>query len=999
MSPNKSHLLKLLPSGSLYDFIPDLIPLTLDSGEFFIAQKGEKIATQGEDIEFFILPIDENIKLLKEENGEEKSIGFLQRKRSLALGEILFNSKYQYSAVCETPTRIIRVKKEDFLQLLKKNKKIDYYLRLIVQSSGLRSFKTFLEEKGLLKNQIVDIFNKIVLKDQIVSSKEIIELNTERLYFIKSGELEVDFVKSEVNYRKLKLFEGSFFGGESLIPPYKLSYIAKATQDTSFHFASIRDILPELEKYNVLSELQKEPWVTQRAKAKRINPWKGILTESFGDVITSQELKKLAILQIPTNLENCKSDKHSFFLNFINFCKMKGIDFNQTAILNQISSNEVISSVKLCGLFEDYPVIGHNTKITKYDLKDLQTPFLFIFNNRLNIYLKTCSDNKHAYVLDIAVGIVKIDTSLVFDTPVDTVVVNNLSKNNSKQSKTSMFITPLKESKSLFSKILILLAIVFGLNLLQPYLLQLMMDEALMLKEMDTLVSISVGLFIVLMLATLSNLLLQIFFREVTINYDSKLSSLFYKSALNKPISFFRRNNTGEILSRFYELENIRNMISIDTLQAIIDVLSILIYSLILFAYDFKLAAMPFIFLIICFVFQFFYLKRLKKNNESAFSLVSNRNSLVTEILNTITTLKFARAQKKLKARWEKSLTDFLSLKRVIQNENAFLNLVLDIGTFTIQIITIWVAVLLSIKGDLTTGAILAISIYISKATGPILSLNTFFLKTQRATLAFEKVGDVIEDELQPRDSSTNHYVNLKGKVKLERVFFRYKDKGPWNLNDINLTIHAGQCLAIVGPSGCGKTTLAKVISGLLEPNSGRVFLDDYDSEFLTKSCVHNHVIHIGQDNNLHSGSVKDNIIVDDNYINKDKFDKCISIAQAKSVVQTVEKDYANKISTGGRSLSLGERQKIAIARAIYKRPTCLVMDEMTSALDPFSEKKVFEEIRSNLLGTTQIIISHKKSAIKNADQIIVMDKGSIIETGTHEDLLKQEGLYSRLFN
>lgn len=996
---SKSHLLELLPDGSIYDIIPDLVGATLDHGEFYIAKKGEIIAKEGDIIENFILPIDENIKLTQfdEATKKEKAIGFLQRKRSLALKELLFDLTYEYTAVCETPTRIIKLKRDFFLKILKNNPKIEYYLKLIVQSSGLRSFKLFLEENGLQKNQIIEIFNKIVLQDQKLKTNQSIEFDSKKLYFIRSGELEVNFVNTDTKYRKLSLYEASFFGGEALLPPYRLSYQLKAKEDTIFHFAAINDILPELEKYNIINELHKEPWVTKRAKAKRLNPWKGIQSDLFGEIIDAKELKKLKHLNISSHYETSKSDKHSFYLNILNFAKLIDIQIAPTSIYNQIANIELVSVIHVCNIFESFPVVTQNTKADFNDIKSLETPFLFIYNNRLIIFLK--EDGDDSYILDVAVGLVKIKTKEVFSEKVDILTVQNIESKSFPLSYISLFTKPITDTKHYIYFIAVLLAFSFMLGVLQPYFLQLMMDEALLLKDYTTLFTYGIGLVVLLLFSTFSNIMLQFLFREVSIDYDKNLSSFFYKSALNKPNNFFNKNSTGEVLSRFFELENIRNIVSIDTMQALIDALSIMVYSLILFAYGPKLAFLPFIFLVLCFSIQFFYFKRLKKHNSEAFKLVSERNSLVTETLRNITSLKFIRAQNSLKNKWESSLVHFLELKRKIQNENALLNLFLNFGTYSIQIVTVWIAVLLSIEENLSTGAIVAISIYVGKATIPITTLNLFFLKTQRAGLSFEKVGDILEDEVKPRDISTNHYVSLKGKMKLERVYFRYQDQTPWNLNDINITIHPGQCLAIVGPSGCGKTTLAKIISGQLNPSSGRIFYDDYDSEFLSPNCLNSQISLVEQDSDLFSGTFDSNICVNDNLISTDRFNRAIDVSQSEDLLKAINNDFSDQVLSSTRNLSMGQRQKIAIARAIYKSPSCLIMDEMTSALDPFTEKKVFEKIKTNLLGVTQIIISHKKSAIQNADQILVMDQGAIVERGTHEELIEKEGLYSRLFN
>ena len=281
-----------------------------------------------------------------------------------------------------------------------------------------------------------------------------------------------------------------------------------------------------------------------------------------------------------------------------------------------------------------------------------------------------------------------------------------------------------------------------------------------------------------------------------------------------------------------------------------------------------------------------------------------------------------------------------------------------------------------------------------------MLALSGVLIEFLNIEISTQKVNRVLhaQSEEPSQNAAVKHSIHLRGKIKLDRVNFRYSEKSDWVLKDVSVRIYPKQVVAIVGRSGCGKTTLANLISGSLKPTTGRIYFDDFDSTFLSLSSLRHQIGYIMQDNQLFAGSIAENIAYRDDAYDLQTIAKSAHEASALDFIANLPTHFDSYLAEEGMGLSGGQKQRLCIARTLYTNPRVLIMDEATSALDAESERAIMDNMKQILHGRTAIIIAHRLSTIQNADRILVMDQGHIVEEGTHTELLSKGGFYSELF-
>jgi ATP-binding cassette subfamily B protein len=304
------------------------------------------------------------------------------------------------------------------------------------------------------------------------------------------------------------------------------------------------------------------------------------------------------------------------------------------------------------------------------------------------------------------------------------------------------------------------------------------------------------------------------------------------------------------------------------------------------------------------------------------------------------------------------------------------------------------------LSGDLTLGQLIAFRIISGYVTQPLLRLSTIWQSIQELKVSFERLADVIDtpQESNEVDKSKVMLPPIHGQVRFENLSFSFGPGKPDVLKDVNLEVSAGTFVGIVGQSGSGKSTLMKLLPRLYEPSKGRILIDDYDINKVELYSLRRQIGIVPQDPLLFSGTVSENIALTNPDVSSEEIVKAARLANAHDFIMELPSGYSTPVGERGSNLSGGQRQRVAIARTLLSNPKLLVMDEATSALDYETERKVCDNLHERLVDQTVFFITHRLSTIRQADMIVMMHQGAIVEIGTHDDLMKHRGRYFALY-
>jgi len=309
------------------------------------------------------------------------------------------------------------------------------------------------------------------------------------------------------------------------------------------------------------------------------------------------------------------------------------------------------------------------------------------------------------------------------------------------------------------------------------------------------------------------------------------------------------------------------------------------------------------------------------------------------------------------------------------------------------------------VNGNMTLGMMLSISYIIGQMNSPVEQLLDFFRSAQDAKISLERLGEIHnrEDEEKAIDMNENTtmlpaaYAKKNGTISFENLSFQYSHEGPHVLRDVNMVIPEGKVTAIVGSSGSGKTTLLKLLLRFYDPVSGIIKINDDEFASLSPKTWRNQCGAVMQEGFIFSDTIARNIAVGDEHIDQKKLQHAVNVANLQGFIKELPLGFNTKIGNTGNGISTGQKQRILIARAVYKNPDYLFFDEATSALDANNEKIIMENLQHFFKGKTVLVIAHRLSTVKNADQIIVLEHGRVVETGCHQSLTRKKGKYFEL--
>jgi subfamily B ATP-binding cassette protein HlyB/CyaB len=561
------------------------------------------------------------------------------------------------------------------------------------------------------------------------------------------------------------------------------------------------------------------------------------------------------------------------------------------------------------------------------------------------------------------------------------------------------FLGAIHKYRWLLSEVLVASFFLQLFALVSPLFFQVVVDKVLVHRSMGTLDVLAIGLVAIALFETILGVLRTYLFSHTTNRIDVELGARLFRHLLALPISYFQARRVGDSIARVRELENIRNFLTSSGLTLVIDLFFTLVFIAVLFFYSplltwIVLASFPFYVGISAGATPLF-----QQRLDEKFQRGAENQAFLVESVAGIETLKAMAVEPQMQRRWEEQLAGYVAASfRVISLGNVASQAVQLISKLVAAAI-LYVGAKLVIDGHLTVGELVAFNLLAGRVSAPILRLAQIWQDFHQARLSITRLGDILNTPPEPvYNPGRMSLSDIRGDISFEHVSFRYRIDGPEVLHDFSLDLQRGQVIGIVGPSGSGKSTLAKLVQRFYVPESGRVLVDGMDLAQVDPAWLRRQIGVVLQDSVLFNCSVRDNIALADPATPLERVINAATQAGAHEFILTLPEGYDTIVGERGSSLSGGQRQRIAIARALITEPQILIFDEATSALDYESERIVQQNMAQISQGRTVLIIAHRLSALRNADRIITIEHGRLIEDGSPEDLIKTGGRYATLY-
>lgn len=533
--------------------------------------------------------------------------------------------------------------------------------------------------------------------------------------------------------------------------------------------------------------------------------------------------------------------------------------------------------------------------------------------------------------------------------------------------------------------------------LITPLFTQVIIDKVLVHKGLSTLDVLMIGLVFIAVFQMVLGYLRTYIFSTLTNKVDVILGSRLYSHIVSLPIRYFESHRVGETIARVKELENIRQFVSGSSLVLVIDTAFCFIFILAMFWYNkllclVALSLIPFMVLLNVIATPI-YRKRISEKFEAG----ADSQSFLVESITGAATVKTLALEQHFARRWNDLLGHYVKMSFNVVNTANMAN---SIGGFLQQLSTfliLWVGARLVMANELSVGQLVAFQMLSSQVSGPILRLVGVWQQFQQVRISIERIGDILN--LEPEGAGRSEKSRFRsGELFFDKVSFRYNVDEPQVIKGISLKIAPGMTVGIVGPSGSGKSTFAKLLQGLYDPEEGRIMVDNVDISTYTPSAYRQQIGTVLQENFLFCGTVRENIGIAKPGASDEEIRRAAELSGAHEFIMKMKKGYDTIIGERGDSLSGGQRQKLAISRALLLNPKILILDEATSALDALSEREVMTHVQRLRGSRTILMIAHRLSTVRNTDVILVMKDGHIVEHGNHAELLQKNGLYAQMY-
>ncbi len=984
LAEKKEQFIKLIKGISLFE--------ALEKNEINEICKKAKIIEYeiGQSISFadiiqnkIIINLEGTARLLDPSNSNLETIAKLGPGSIIGLGSLLRNSP------CERVTASSKVKAlvipdEFIINTYKNNQAFNYYCNNLLNPCEVLALSNIiLNQSNRTDLSLKLIFNNIYKNTKLISSKKYFDLKIteDKIVFIASSNIKNFKIGDILNSNTKQNFEiNNYFCGRLLTLPLKLhnQLINKTEtediQSLSNNDDNSRNINLDIEKASSKIEKSTFDFDTNSQGPKKV------LIRAKGEI---QEL--VATLEMLSNE--------------LDFAFRR--DTTEKIIREEIRMGKKISMPFIGKLLSVGSLYSRYAQISAKNLNQIPTPSI-IFWNKICCLL-TKSDSESITINSPREGILKIKQKDLNTLDEEKYEILHAQKSNLSPNKKfglNWFLPSLKKYKSTLILVLIASFVVQLFGLANPLLIQVIIDKVISQRSLDTLQVLGIALVVVTILGGLISSLRTFLFTETTNRIDMRLGAEVIDHLLRLPLNYFDKRPVGELGSRVSELEKIREFLTGQALTTILDAAFSVIYIIVMFIYSSLLTFLALAVIPIQIGLTLLGSPLIRRQIREVANKNAQTQSHLIEVLTGVQTVKAQNVETISRWKWQDLYSKYIS--RTFEKTITGTLLVQTSQVFQqlSQLLVLWVGASLVLKGQLTLGQLIAFRIISGYVTQPILRLSSIWQNLQELKVSFERLADIIDtqEESSEEDKGNIPLPEIKGKVEYKNISFSFNKDSEKILKKINLSIEPGKFIGIAGQSGSGKSTLMKLLPRLYETSEGKILIDGYDINKVELYSLRRQVGIVPQEPLLFSGSITENISINNPDVSSDDVVKAARLADAHSFIMDLPSGYSTKVGERGSSLSGGQRQRIAIARTLLSNPRLLIMDEATSALDYETEKRVCENIKNECKNITVFFITHRLSTIQKADMILLMHQGSIHEIGSHSELMDKKGRYFALY-
>lgn len=557
----------------------------------------------------------------------------------------------------------------------------------------------------------------------------------------------------------------------------------------------------------------------------------------------------------------------------------------------------------------------------------------------------------------------------------------------------------LRKYRMLMGEVLLASFFIQIFSLLTPLIFQVVIDKVLTHRSLNTLDVMVLALLGVSMFEVVLGAMRHYLFSHTTNRVDVELGAKLFRHLMHLPLNYFESRRSGDTVARVRELENARTFMTGQALTAWLDLLFALVFLAVMFYYSATLTLIVLAALPVFFGASWLVTPLLRSKLEDKFALGADNQAFLVETVTAMETLKSQAVEPHWQREWERRLADYVKVSFESGHLGAATQQVIGLASKLLTVLLLWFGAHQVIDGQLTVGGLIAFNMLAGRVNAPVLKLASLWQEFTQMKVSIRRLADIMDAAPEPAFRPDRAVPpQIAGRVTFDKVTFRYAPGAPEILHDLSFDVQPGEVVGIVGVSGAGKTTLMRLMQRLYTPEGGRLLVDGMDLSLVDTSWLRRQIGVVGQDTQLFNRSVRHNIAFSNLDLGMEQVMEAARLAGAHDFILEMPDGYDTVIGERGSRLSGGQRARIAIARALVTNPRLLLLDEATASLDYESERVIHDNMARITAGRTVFIVAHRLSTLRLASRVLVLEKGRLIESGSHAQLITAAGRYNDLY-